>query len=254
MKYQIMSDLHLDHMSSLGRDAWFEKMKQNVVAPRLILAGDICGFTDMRLAYDTYDKIANMYKKVYVVPGNHDHFAFTIGDAEKRMRSVSLSTANKVQFLCSEKPTPKSKVFGGTMWYPEPVTPTETMEFSQFIDPGMIAGGSVDIFSEHQKFMQRYSKARGIDVVVTHHAPHPKSVHPRFAKSTVNAFFVNKYDDDVLFGDDVLNGHPPRFWIHGHCHDAVAYTVNKTEVICNPYGYYHEAGGNGFRWNLAIEV
>jgi hypothetical protein len=65
-------------------------------------------------------------------------------------------------------------------------------------------------------------------VVITHHAPTPRSVHPRFADSPVSAAFVS--DCTALMGRAAL-------WIHGHTHDSFDYVVDGTRVICNPRGY-----------------
>jgi Icc-related predicted phosphoesterase len=65
-------------------------------------------------------------------------------------------------------------------------------------------------------------------VVVTHHAPHPNSVHPRFAGNAINAAFVS--DLGAAMGSAVL-------WIHGHTHDSFDYTVRGTRVVANPRGY-----------------
>jgi len=50
-------------------------------------------------------------------------------------------------------------------------------------------------------------------VVITHHAPSPRSIHPRFAGSLLNACFVS--DAESLLGADRA-----LLWIHGHTHDS----------------------------------
>jgi Icc-related predicted phosphoesterase len=71
-------------------------------------------------------------------------------------------------------------------------------------------------------------------VVITHHAPHPKSVPARYK----DHFLTPAYASDLsrLMGKAAL-------WIHGHMHDAEEYTVEGTRVICNPRGYTHRNGG-----------
>lgn len=68
----------------------------------------------------------------------------------------------------------------------------------------------------------------GPTVVVTHHSPHPNSVHPRFAGSPLNAAFVS--DLSPLMGK-------AKLWIHGHVHDSFDYELAGTRVIANPRGY-----------------
>jgi hypothetical protein len=70
----------------------------------------------------------------------------------------------------------------------------------------------------------------GPTVVITHHAPSPRSIHPRFAGSLLNACFVS--DLERLAGGDRV-----QLWIHGHTHDSFDYLVNGTRIVCNPRGY-----------------
>jgi hypothetical protein len=71
---------------------------------------------------------------------------------------------------------------------------------------------------------------RGPTVVITHHAPSLRSIHPRFAGSLLNACFVSN-------AEHLLEGRRCALWIHGHTHDSFDYRVNGTRVLCNPRGY-----------------
>lgn len=68
----------------------------------------------------------------------------------------------------------------------------------------------------------------GKTVVVTHHAPHPLSVHPRFAGDVLNAGFASDMTELLLRAD---------FWFHGHTHDSFDYKVSGCRVVSNPAGY-----------------
>ena len=76
----------------------------------------------------------------------------------------------------------------------------------------------------------------GSTVVITHHSPSSKSIHPRFAGSPLNACFVSEAEW-LLCGDRVT------LWVHGHTHDSFDYSIKGTRVVCNPRGYA-EAGIN----------
>jgi Icc-related predicted phosphoesterase len=78
-------------------------------------------------------------------------------------------------------------------------------------------------------------------VVVTHHAPHPSSIHLKFADDSLNPAFASNLAR--LMGKAAL-------WIHGHMHDSANYVVAGTRVICNPRGY--PLGTRGFE-NDAFE-
>lgn len=68
----------------------------------------------------------------------------------------------------------------------------------------------------------------GPTVVVTHHLPSWRSVHPEFARWVTNAGFVS--DVDALVERATL-------WLHGHTHTTQSYAIGATRVACNPRGY-----------------
>ena len=89
----------------------------------------------------------------------------------------------------------------------------------------------------------------GPTVVVTHHAPSPHSIHPRFAGSPINAAFVS--DAQAL-----VEGSGARLWVHGHTHDSFDYRLHSTRVLCNPRGYAKDGQVENARFNphLVVEV
>ncbi len=70
----------------------------------------------------------------------------------------------------------------------------------------------------------------GPSVVVTHFAPAPGSIHPRFAGSPVNACFVSDLQAQIRRWQ-------PQLWLHGHVHDSFDYCVGSTRIVANPRGY-----------------
>ncbi|WP_342131974.1 metallophosphoesterase, partial [Hydrogenophaga sp. OTU3427] len=68
----------------------------------------------------------------------------------------------------------------------------------------------------------------GKTVVITHHAPHSLSVHPRYAGDATNAAFASDLTDLLQRAD---------YWLHGHVHDSFDYTVVGCRVVANPRGY-----------------
>jgi hypothetical protein len=74
----------------------------------------------------------------------------------------------------------------------------------------------------------------GATVVVTHHAPHPLSIHARFAGHPINAGFVSDLTT-LLAGADL--------WLHGHTHDSFDYRVGRCRVVANPAGYLLQRPG-----------
>lgn len=73
----------------------------------------------------------------------------------------------------------------------------------------------------------------GPTVVVTHHGPHPNSVHWRWKGSALNPAFSSDLTGLFWLGK-------PALWVHGHTHDSFDYRVGDTRVVCNPKGYHSE--------------
>jgi Icc-related predicted phosphoesterase len=85
----------------------------------------------------------------------------------------------------------------------------------------------------------------GQTVVVTHHAPHPLSVNPRWKGSSLNPAFASDLSE-------LIDLYRPALWVHGHMHDSADYPAGETRVICNPKGYHNE--NPRFEPALVVEV
>lgn len=86
----------------------------------------------------------------------------------------------------------------------------------------------------------------GSTVVVTHHLPHPGSVHARYDGDALNPAFAS--DLGALFGANV------QLWAHGHTHESCDYRVGATRVICNPRGYIPQLPNPAFDPELRVSI
>lgn len=85
-------------------------------------------------------------------------------------------------------------------------------------------------------------------VVVTHHAPHPKSLPYGEAVSRTDAAYASDLSDLVAKAD---------LWINGHVHEARDYTLETGgRVVCNCRGYKDTGidAVEGFAWDRVIEL
>lgn len=85
----------------------------------------------------------------------------------------------------------------------------------------------------------------GETVVVTHHCPHPGSVHQSYAGGRLNPAFCSNHGW-------LIERYQPTAWIHGHTHSSFDYQVDSTRVVCNPKGYGSE--NPAFDPHLVVEV
>jgi hypothetical protein len=123
-----------------------------------------------------------------------------------------------------------------------------TKDFSEVGLPGQKGQFSpatmVRMYNRTLRFLERMFAEPffGPTVVMTHYAPHPGSVHPKFHGSPANPCFVSDLNEQILRWK-------PWLWVHGHTHTSFDYRVGPTRVLCNPRGYsgvYHRPDGVEF--------
>lgn len=108
---------------------------------------------------------------------------------------------------------------------------------------------STHVFARDRDWLAHKLGARfdGPTVVITHHAPSGRSVHPRFAGSRINNGFVS--DLESLMGAERV-----ALWIHGHTHDSFDYVVRGTRVVCNPRGYFKDGANENAAFDPGLVI
>ncbi|KQY97174.1 metallophosphoesterase [Pseudolabrys sp. Root1462] len=250
MRLQIFSDLHAD----------VARPRPITVAPdvdAVIVAGDVCegaknGFARLR-------QIVPMQVPIIMVMGNHEyyrsHLASELASARQaaplygiHLLENDLVTLGGVRFI------------GCSLW----------TDYALFGDPQRAMLVAAEGLNDHRRIkwskepwlrfrpqeallLHKRSRAfiettlaepfEGATVVVTHHAPHPGSIHSRYKSDPLTAAYVSNLTA-------VIEAGRPAFWIHGHVHESFDYSVGTTRVICNPHGY----GGENQRFDPALVV
>jgi len=253
MKLHILSDLHL----SLGALAIPEND-----ADAVILAGDIAR------PREAVSWASGFAKPVLYVPGNHEFYGGSIAGTVDLLKQLCAGT--NVRVLDNDEVIIDGVRFlGTTLW----------TDFMLFGDGEKRAAAMCEALSFMRDFKRiRVSEApeaiftpadsaarftihagwlesklaepfAGPTVVITHHAPSPKSIHPRFADSLLNACFVSDLER-------LIDGSRSRLWIHGHTHDSFDYVLNGTRVVCNPRGYAKDRVNENPRFdaNFLVEI
>lgn len=85
----------------------------------------------------------------------------------------------------------------------------------------------------------------GPSVVVTHHAPHPVCIAPRFGRDPVSAAFASDLSD-------LIAATAPELWLSGHTHHPVDRWLGRTRLVSNPHGYRDECPS--FDPTLVLEI
>lgn len=252
MKIQLASDLHLEFLNrdngdrhnaaATSRDFLPERLIAPVPgADVLVLAGDIAdGAHGFKLFADwpTPQPTPIIY-----VAGNHEFYGHAIQPMREKMREGA--ALNGIHFLENESVEIDGVRFlGTTLWTDYRLrlnrTQRQLMEEAQcrINDHRLIRTGrhlftTKDALEQHE-IARAWLQAEldrpfaGKTVVVTHHGPHPLSVHPRYAGDKLSAAFVSDLSE-LMPGVDL--------WLHGDVHDGFDYQVGRCRVVANPTGY-----------------
>jgi hypothetical protein len=100
-------------------------------------------------------------------------------------------------------------------------------------------------------------------VVLTHHAPHFRSVVERYRTDILTAAFASDLSDLLLLprgnvGPEssaeppALEGPTDLLWVHGHVHSSSDYRIGNARIVANPHGYGTE--NPAFDPKLVVEV
>ena len=199
------------------------------------------------------------------VPGNHEFYGGTIAGTVAELKR--LSAGSDIHVLDDDEVAIQGVRFlGATLWtdfmlFEESEKRAAAMREAQRLmrdfsrihlgESPFTPEASAALFKRHAAWLERKltEPYAGPTVVITHHAPSRKSIHPRFADSLMNACFVSD-------AERLIDGSRTRLWIHGHTHDSFDYFVNGTRVLCNPRGYSKEGVNENplFNANLSVEV
>lgn len=254
MKLHILSDLHLGVQ---GMD------RPRTDADAVVLAGDIARPREAvawALGFD---------QPVLYVPGNHEFYGGSIEGTTLELRRLCDGT--RIHVLDNRSLVLAGVRFlGTTLWTDfkldgEGMRRVEAMaegqrlmrDFSR-IRIGMPSEAAVltpqdtaDLYAANSAWLEEETAKPhgGPTVVITHHAPSPRSIHPRFAASRLNACFVSD-------AERLVQASRASLWIHGHTHDSFDYRLDGTRVVCNPRGYAKDGVNENpaFDPGLIVEV
>ena len=254
MNIQVFSDLHADVATPCPI----------TVAPNIdavVVAGDVCegaehGFALLR-------QIVPMQIPIIMILGNHEFYRRCWRDEIAQARAAA--PLYGIHLLENDEVIVGNVRFvGATLW-------TDYALFGEGYVPLAMHAAS-DGLNDHrritwtkepwtrfrpQEALGLHKRSRGFietalakpfpgpTVVVTHHAPHPRSVHPRYGDDLLSAAFAS----DLTA---VIEASQPQLWVHGHVHDAFDYQLGATRVLCNPNGYGNENAA--FDPALVVEV
>ena len=245
MRIQLASDLHLERFER--RFPHRRLLQPALGADLLVLAGDVHNGSH---AVATF---ADWPVPVLYVAGNHEFYDHDWAGTRERLRLACAGTS--VVFLDNDEWHQGGVRFlGSTLWtdfqLPGRTQAQAMADVSRSLTDYRVIRAAGGVLTVHQTLADHRGSRRWLEdrlarphagptVVVTHHAPHPLSIHARFAGNPVNAGFVSDMSPLLAQAD---------LWLHGHTHDSFDYRVGRCRVVANPAGYVHnraEAVGGG---------
>ena len=247
MKLHILNDLHTEFGD-------FEPPA--TTADVVVLAGDIgVGMGGLRWAADRFPD-----RPVVYVPGNHEFYHHDLGliDELKSRAPENVHVLNDDQLVVGDV-----RFLGSVLW----------TDFALFGEADRFlamrhARQRMADFSIIQHHGQRFTPEEAVrlhtasrdwlvamlaepfagkTVVVTHHAPSSRSVHPRFARDLLTPAFASSLET-------LMDGDRAALWLHGHMHESFDYEIHGTRVICNPRGYAPEALNPDFGPDRVVKI
>ena len=227
-----MSDTHFEFHQDHGK-GFIQTLNLAQEVDVLVHAGDMC---TANMLEDKIKAICDKYPNVVYVTGNHEYYRanpkYVHGLLENLMVKIpNFHWLDKNIVEINDPDTDEPiKFAGATMWFKD--TPDARLLTRYINDFDYIQDFVPWVYDENKKTIDFFTKIeKDVNVIVTHHLPHPKSVMDKFKTDRTNCYFL--CDVQQLMGNVDL-------WIHGHTHGNLDYEEGGTRVVCNPFGYGHE--------------
>ncbi len=253
MRALVLSDTHFEFHKDGGQafvDYLWDENKSNP-PDVMILAGDISDIDHLRGSIKMFAK--KFPCQILFVIGNHELYGTTPQNALKKAANIELGIEDVYWLepypspdeMFSANPNARFGFRGATLWFPKPDV---TARKDWMNDYQQIYDFEPWVYEQHKKSVEYLAKRiKPGDVVVTHHGPSLKSIHPRYEGSPINQFFASDLDW-------LIESRKPAFWVQGHTHESLDYKIGDTRVVCNPFGYVRESENPNFNPKLVIEV
>lgn len=255
MKIQVVSDLHLEFHNPIP------SLVDGVDVA--VCAGDLAPVETGAVFYLAKEWAGA--KHILYVAGNHEYYGAEIDAARKML--ARHCRHNRITLLDPGSITIDGVHFiGATLW-----TDFELEGVVDWTRARRAVGENMSDFTgairkdtrhftthdsaalhrEERAFIEealaRTSVTNRPTVVITHHAPTPRSIGRRFQRHPLNPGFASDLER-------VIERYQPEVWIHGHMHDPVDVMLGETRVLCNPQGYNPESEDRGYDPGLCIEI
>ena len=261
--FNVLSDLHVDQLRSVNLPRLLNPSSR---AKYLLIAGDLGN--PYHSSYVEFLRQASPhYEWIVLIAGNHDYYydhqnveveQRAFGERLAQVRHVCATLPN-VKFLEQESfvlPGTAVTVLGCTLWtnvlpQAEQAVERALNDYACIYNDGV--GGLVTVADLRARHLESLAWLRGAIeayesqqrcepdagarlIVLTHHLPSFKLVHPHYVTSPINSAYATELENDCL-------RRPVSLWVCGHTHYFRRVTINGVPCIVNPSGYVDEETG-----------
>ena len=271
MKIRYCSDLHLDwDYKANPNNLWLPPPLEGDEDTLLIIAGDLWKDSKQfspwkyneKLGYNAswMKVVSEQFKYVLFVHGNHDNWNTRFDTLKTKTKELIKEQEMENVFLldCDSLELEGITFVGGTLWTDygrrDAISMMEALNYME--DYRLIRVGEeyrklkpvdcLKVFDKTKALIFKTAKeckeAGKPCIVVTHMAPSYQSVNEKYRSKRdelSNTWYYSELSNYIM--DSGID-----YWVHGHLHDATAYAIGKTLVLCNPRGYSGCENGTGF--------
>lgn len=260
MKFQLISDLHLEFYKRFELVPHIEKHASN-----LIVAGDL-GKPFSPIFKEWINWASSKWDNVYYVAGNHEYYNHRKHYDKINLELESIDIPN-FHFLNRRiiQINDNLAIAGCTLWshITNPTIQFRMNDYNKirkkikipFKDRILEQVHTIDknvtnnFHKEDKEWIINNVLPLKCDVImITHHAP----LYDGIAPSGYEGSVINQaYGTNMT---DIIEGSPIKYWCYGHCHCKREFILNNgnTKVISNAYGYPDEK--TGYEFDCTIKV
>lgn len=247
LKIRYMSDIHLEFSD-------FTPAK--IAADVVVLAGDIhTGTEGLEWAAKHFTGCPIIY-----LPGNHEYYEHDFLANHAAM--IEAAERLGIHFLDNrEVIIGHVRFVGGTLWTDFSLLGSQELTMREagnyMNDYRRITNRQASLYPEDTLALHETTRAflvrklaesfDGKTVVVTHHAPSPRSIPAALQEELMSAAYASNLEQLAQ---------QANVWIHGHTHQRHNYQIGQCQVLCNPRGYITEffQDKTGFDEKALVEI
>ena len=245
MKFQILSDLHLEHFYSNENKAHFiESLKCDV--DYILLTGDI---TSSKYLEEDYGMLFDILgENIIFISGNHEYYNSHKQIVDERLGKLKGTFLNNRFTEINENIV----VLGGTGWHQEqhnfksPMLNDFLLISDLMLDKRFSYFWHNDTYEYFESMLNMFKSQNKRVICLTHNAPLLECTPKQYKGDELNQFFVNDWSD--VFKYD------PILWVYGHLHGSKDFMYKNTRCIENSLGYVNIEENDEFDKNLIIEI